>query len=242
MELVTGEAHGYGYLLLTECLRNLYDLKINKKKTYNLCKDLEILQPQRRKKTHHPRRLARNAIITGPNQQWQLDIKYGYIAGYDRFFYIADMIDVFDRNLVGYHIGPSCEAKEVCTMVEKALLSRSITADASLTIRTDNGPQFVSKAFGELCEVDYLTHERIPPRTPNMNAYIESFHATLERDLLRKEVYATFQEAYESVANYMEFYNNRRMHRSLGKRSPVDFMAWALTQTPAELETYHRHV
>lgn len=242
MELVAGEEHVYGYVMLTECLRNQHDLVINKKKTYRLCKKLGILHPQRRKKTHYPRRLARNAEVTASNQQWQLDIKYGYVAGYDRFFFIADMIDVFDRTLVGYHVGSCCEAKDVCRMVEAALDSRIAPGGQTPIIRTDNGPQFVSKAFGELCETRQITHERIPPKTPNMNAYIESFHATLERDLLSKESYATFQEAYEAVVNYIDFYNNRRMHGGLGKRSPASFMEWALTRTPEELEPYKRAV
>jgi len=237
MELVSGEEHGYGYLLLTECLRVQHDLVINKKKVYRLCKKLGILHPQRRKKVHHPRRLARNHTITGSNQLWQLDIKYGYVAGYDQFFYIADMIDVFDRTLVGYHIGSSCGAKEVCEAVKAALHSRLTLGDSKPIIRTDNGPQFISKAFGDLCVDEAVIHERIPPKTPNMNAYIESFHATLERDLLRKETFLTFEEAYQAVKEYMDFYNNRRMHRSLGKRSPASFMEWT-KEAPAELKKY----
>ncbi|MDT9723995.1 IS3 family transposase [Xylanibacillus composti] len=242
MELTAGEEHGYGYLLLNECLRNQHALVINKKKTYRLCKKLGLLHPQRRKITHYPRRLARNADVRTSNEQWQLDIKYGYVAGYDQFFYIADMIDVFDRTLVGHHIGSCCEAKDVCRMVRAALDVRLAPGAKPPVIRTDNGPQFVSKAFGELCAERYITHERIPPKTPNMNAYIESFHATLERDLLSKETFDTFQEAYEAVENYIEFYNNRRMHRSLGKRSPALFMAWAKTKTPEELEPFKRTV
>lgn len=242
MELVAGEEHVYGYAMLTECLRNQQDLVINKKKTYRLCKKLGILHPQRRKKTHYPRRLARNADVIASNQQWQLDIKYGYVAGYDQFFFVADMIDVFDRTIVGYHVGSCCEAKDVCRMVETALDSRIAPGEKTPIIRTDNGPQFVSKAFGALCETRHITHERIPPKTPNMNAYIESFHATLERDLLSKEDYTTFQEAYEAVASYISFYNNRRMHRSLGKRSPASFLEWAKGRTHEELEPYRRAV
>lgn len=241
MELVSGEEQGYGYLLLTECLRNQHDLIINKKKTYRLCKKLGILHPQRRKKVHYPRRLARNHTITASNQLWQLDIKYGYVAGYERFFYIADIIDVYDRSIVGYHRGSSCEAKHVCVAMRAALRSRVGPGEPPPIIRTDNGPQFVSIAFGELCESEGITHERIPPRTPNMNAYIESFHATLERDLLRKEIFGTFQEAYDAVDEYMEFYNNRRLHRSLGKRSPAAFMDW-VKGAPSELKKYHRAV
>ncbi|QJD81951.1 IS3 family transposase [Cohnella herbarum] len=241
MELVSGEEHSYGYLLLTECLHVQRQLIINKKKVYRLCKKLGILHPQRRKKVHYPRRLARNHTITGSNQVWQLDIKYGYVAGYDQFFYIADMIDVYDRSIVGIHIGTNCEAKHVCEAVKKALQSRLKPEESKPIIRTDNGPQFISKAFGELCEAEGIMHERIPPKTPNMNAYIESFHATLERDLLGKESFESFQEAHEAVRNYIDFYNNRRMHRSLGKRSPTAFMKW-VEQTTDSLEKYTRAV
>jgi putative transposase len=241
MELVSSEEHSYGYLLLNECLRNQYDLIINKKKTYRLCKKLGILHPQRRKKARYPRQLARNHTITASNQLWQLDIKYGYVSGYDQFFYIADIIDVFDRSIVGYHVGSRCDANQVCEAVTAALNSRVAEGEAMPIVRTDNGPQFISNAFGELCEMKKIPHERIPPKTPNMNAYIESFHATLERDLLSKETFQTFQEAFDAVHVYMDFYNNRRMHRSLGKRSPADFMKWAKT-TPAPLAKYSRAV
>ena len=231
MELVSGEEHSYGYVLLTECLRIQHDLVINEKKVYRLCKQLGILHPQRRKKIHYPRRLARNHTIDGSNQLWQLDIKYGYVAGYEQFFFLADIIDVFDRTIVGYHVGSSCNAHHVCAVVQEALRSRISPGQAKPIIRTDNGPQFVSKAFGELCEAENMTHERIPPKTPNMNAYIESFHATLERDLLTKETFNTFEDAFEAIHNYMDFYNNRRMHRSLGKRSPAAFMGLVSTGT-----------
>jgi len=225
MELIAGEEHIYGYKMLAECLRTQYHMIINNKKVYRLCKKLDILQPQRRKIIHYPRRLARNHTITGPNQLWELDIKYGYVTGLDHFFYIADMIDVFDRNLVGYYVGSSCKVKHVCNMVEVALAARIQPGQANPIIRTDNGPQFVSKAFGEMCQGgERILHERIPPKTPNLNGHIESFHASLERDLMSKEVFYTFDEAFEAIHTYMEFYNNRRMHGNLKRRSPVAFL------------------
>jgi putative transposase len=124
MEFVAGEEHIYGYYLLAQCLRDQHHMIINPKKVYRLCAALDILQPQRRKIVHYPRKLARNHIITGPNQLWQLDIKYGYVAGRDLFFYIADMIDVFDRKIVGYYMGSTCEAKSICGMVAAALAAR----------------------------------------------------------------------------------------------------------------------
>jgi putative transposase len=232
LELVSGEEHGYGYEMFTECLRRQHGLIINKKKVYRLCRKLGLLHPQRRKKTHYPRRLARNHEITNLNQLWQLDIKYGYVAGYDQFFFIADMIDVFDRGIVGYYRGSSCDAASVCAMVRTALAERLKPEQPRPIIRTDNGPQFVSKAFGELAEELQFVHERIPPKTPNMNAYIESFHAQVEHWLLRKESFSTFEEAFEAVDAFMDFYNNRRMHKSLGKRSPAEFREWIAAAKP----------
>ncbi|BAF60081.1 hypothetical protein PTH_1900 [Pelotomaculum thermopropionicum SI] len=66
--MIQEEGFAYGYLKLTYCLRKNFNLIINKKKVFRLCKELQVLRPQRRIKTRHPRRLARNRVITGPNQ------------------------------------------------------------------------------------------------------------------------------------------------------------------------------
>jgi hypothetical protein len=68
-----------------------------------------------------------------------------------------------------------------------------------------------------------LEHERIPPKTPNKNAHIESFHAVLEDECLRRSEFATFAEAHETVMEYINFYNERRIHGSLYDLSPKQF-------------------
>ncbi|MFD2413216.1 IS3 family transposase [Paenibacillus rhizoplanae] len=226
-ELVEGEENGYGYRNLAYALWVQQGLILNHKKAYRLCKKLGLLQKKPVKNVKYPRHLARNRVVTGPNQLWQIDIKYGYVHGYDRFFFIFDMIDVFDRCIVGYHVGASCTAKQVCATLREALDRRLQPGDPSPVIRSDNGPQFLSDVFGELCAETQrpLEHERIPPKTPNMNAYIESFHSILERDLYAKRYFETFEEAYEAVAAYIEFYNERRFHGSLQRLSPKQYQA-----------------
>ncbi|ALS26217.1 integrase [Paenibacillus sp. 32O-W] len=240
LELVEGEEHIYGYKLLAECLRNKYELILGKKKSYRLCKELGILQDQRKPKSKHPRRLPKNRLVTGPNQLWQADIKYGYVAGRDRFFFVLSIIDVFDRVIVGYYRGSVCEAKHVCQTLERALESRLKEGDKLPVIRTDNGPQFVSTLFGDTCESWEMVHERIPPKTPNMNAYIESFHSLMERDLLTKESFETMEDAYAAIDRYMDFYNNRRMHGSLKRKPPKVFSAWILQQNEEERSKFHK--
>lgn len=169
-----------------------------------------------------------NRIVTEPNQLWQMDIKYGYVIGRERFFFVLSVIDVFDRVVVGYYRGPVCEAKHAVHTLGNAL-ERRVTEGARLpVIRSDNGPQFVSVLFGDMCESMGVVHERIPPKTPNMNAYIESFHSLMERDLFTQEDFMTMEQAYAAVDRYMDFYNNRRMHGSLRRMPPVKFSNWVM--------------
>ncbi len=227
MKLIEGEESVYGYRRLTRCLQRKYKLIINKKKVYRLCRELDILLPQREKKVKYPRRLAKNRIVTGPNQLWQVDIKYGYVTSSRRFFFLASAIDVFDRTIVGHYRGKSCEATDVVRMLQKAMLVRGIHADSDqqLIIRTDNGPQFCSHKFNEFCSSQpTVEHERIPPRSPNLNAYIESFHSLLERECYQIFEFITFEQAYREVDNYIRFYNERRYHGSLNDWPPREFL------------------
>nr|WP_282434554.1 IS3 family transposase [Desulfotomaculum copahuensis] len=225
LELVSGEENVYGYRKLTRCLQRQHNLRINKKKVYRLCKELDILEPQRRIHLKHPRRIARNQEITGSNQLWEIDVKYGYIAGEDRFFYLMCIIDVYDRMIVDYHIGLSCEGKDAARIIKTALWRRQLFSKPDMpVIRTDNGPQFISHVFEDACDTLRTEHERIPPKTPNKNAHIESFHAVLERECLERNVLSSYQDAYQIINNYIEFYNNRRLHGKLYDLSPVEFI------------------
>ena len=153
----------FGYRKLTKLLRRQHRLVINKKKVYRLCKKMNVLRPQRTLKVKHPKRLANNRIITGSNQLWETDIKYGWIAGEQRFFFLMSIIDVFDRAIVAYHLGLSCEAKDLVQITQEALMKRRLFDKVNRPVmRSDNGPQFISHRFAEACEQFEMVHERIP--------------------------------------------------------------------------------
>jgi len=192
---------------------------------YRLCKELKILAPQREKKNTLPKKVANNRVVTGPNQLWQLDIKYGYVAGKRRHFYLASIIDVYDRAIVGYHKGKACSAADIVQTVQRALLQRRVYEEAQpLVIRTDNGPQFVSKAFYAFCDHVGIEHERTPNRTPNKNAYIESFHSILERECYQRNCFETYDEAFAEVDRYLRYYNTERIHGSLKDWPPKEYL------------------
>jgi len=90
-------------------------------------------------------------------------------------------------------------------------------------IRSDNGPQFISHAFQNGIKEFEVEHERIPPRTPNRNAHIKSFHRILEDECFKRFQFQSYEEAYKEVTAFIKFYNERRIHSSILDLSPVEF-------------------
>jgi len=199
-------------------------LIVNHKKVYRLCKELGILLPQRRKRLATPRRLAQREKVSGPNQLWEMDIKYGYVAGTHQFFFQLSLIDVFDRAVIGYHLGLSCTAIDACRVLRNSLKARGLAKGMAVPkVRTDNGPQFIAKRFEETCLALGVVHERIPVKTPNFNAHIEAFHAILERECYSRHEFESFVDAYREITRYMDYYNRRRKHGSLGYIAPEEY-------------------
>ncbi|WP_159101823.1 integrase core domain-containing protein [Paenibacillus popilliae] len=104
-------------------------------------------------------------------------------------------------------------------------------------IRTITGRSLFHMSLKKRVQRAYdVTHERIPPKTPNKNSHIESFHSLLEAECLQRYAFSSYQEAYEIVTNYIRFYNERRMHGSLYDLAPKQFcQAVAMQQVKAKI-------
>lgn len=221
--LGTTEGSCYGYKKMTYALRDeeSYSLTINFKKVYRLCKELKILHPERRKVYKYPKKIARPVKINQPNELWQMDIKYGYLKEEKRFFYVMSIIDVCDRNIIEKHIGLTCRKEDAVRTLKNALRNRGLlNSNKKPIIRTDNGTQFTNGLFQYACEELGMKHELIPVRTPNMNAYIESFHSILERECFKRHEFDTFLDAYVVVNDFIDCYNEKRIHSSCKYMSP----------------------
>lgn len=151
--------------------------------------------------------------------------KYGWVAGEQRFFFLMSIIDVFDRVIITYHHGLSCEARDLVQITQEALMKRQLFDKANKpVIRSDNGPQFISHRFALACEGFEIVHERIPPKTPNKNAHIESFHAILEIECYQRHEFESYKQAYEIVSGFIHNYNHNRIHGSIYDMSPYEYM------------------
>lgn len=200
-----------------------YGVIVNHKRLYRIMKINDLLLMRKRKKKIRVRRLAIDKKITGPNQLWQFDIKYGYIHGENRFFFVCAFIDVFTRDIMGLHIGLRCTALDILITLKEALRRHRIMESTGLRIRSDNGPQMTSYQFELELRTLPAIHEFIPIREPNKNAFIESFFSLLEINVMSAFTIDSFKEAYQLVTNFVEFYRSFRIHGSL-KMSPLDFI------------------
>lgn len=212
----------FGYRKLTHYLHRDYDLIINHKKVYRIYSQAKLTLPIKKKSKRRGKKICENREVTAPNQLWQFDIKYGYIAGENRFFYLCAFIDTFNREIKEYHIGTRCTAKDILMHLELALKLPGVE-QSSLVIRSDNGPQMTSYQFKKKIESLGLEHEFTPPSTPNLNAYIEPFFSIVDRELFKDRFYDSFGEAYESVVKFIKHYNEVRLHGSLKMMTPKEF-------------------
>lgn len=211
---------------LKHMLRRDHGIYVNEKKVYRICRWNNLLLLKRRKKGLVHRTVASNRQVNRPNQVWEFDIKYGYVDGERRFFFVLAFIDVFTRKVVGDYVGLRCKAGDLCFTLKQALLHECVTETDPLVIRSDNGPQMTSKEFSErLSKLEKkLMHEFIPVHTPNKNAHIESFFSILEIEFLSVTYFASFAEAYEKTKVFIRFYNQQRIHGSIGYITPTEAM------------------
>lgn len=177
--------------------------------------------PRKRKKGSKFKKLSQNHLITRINQVWEFDIKYGFLHGENRFFFLLVFIDVCTREIKGWYIGKHCKAQDILDTLTLALAHHGITREDELCLRSDNGPQMRASCFIEGLKKLPATHEYIPVRTPNKNAHVESFFAIVDHHL-QEQYFWDLRDAYDWVMRFIDFYNNRRVHGKL-KMSPKEF-------------------
>jgi putative transposase len=224
MEAIQDEAFYYGYHKITHYLKRAYNLKINHKKVYRLCKELKIMKNQRVIKPVVKSKISVNRIVKSSNVLWEADIKYGYIIGEDKFFFVLSVIDILDREIIDYYMGYTCTGSDAASLLRRCLIKRNLfDAENKPVIRTDNGPQFISHVFEDNCSEIGVYHERIPSRTPNKNAHIESFHRVFQDECIGVYEFDNYKEAYFEVSRFMKRYNTNRIHSSLKYKTPHEF-------------------
>jgi transposase InsO family protein len=155
----------------------------------------------------------------GPNQLWCSDLKQ--IATGEGVLHLASVLDCFSRRIVGWAMGPVADAPLVACALRMAVAQRR--PGEGIVFHSDRGCQFTAVTFGAACRALAITQSNSRKGSPHDNAAKESFFASLEKERLRRRTYATHEQARSSIFQYIEeFYNRRRLHSTLGYRSPEE--------------------
>jgi putative transposase len=166
-----------------------------------------------------PDLVGRRFEAGGPNQLWVADITY--VPTWAGFLYLAVVLDVWSRKVVGWKIATHLRTELVLDALQMAIQQRR---SRSVIHHSDQGCQYTSVAFGKRCEQLGVRPSMGSVGDAYDNAMAESFFATLECELLDRTRLETQAEARLAIFEWIEgWYNPARRHSSIGYRSPNEF-------------------
>lgn len=154
------------------------------------------------------------------NEVWIGDITF--IPTSVGWRYLAVVIDLYSRRVVGWSLANHLRADLVCDALKKALRSR--TRDGELIFHSDRGSQYGSRSFRALLEKVGITQSMSRRANPYDNAWTESFMGTLKSEMLRNGQFIDERDAQVEIFSYIDgYYNTERKHSALGYLSPSKF-------------------
>lgn len=180
---------------------------------------------------HHlpiaPDLLQRNFSRTAPNQAWTGDITY--IATDEGWLYLAAVMDLFSRQVVGWSMQPHMHSSLVTDALKMAWFRRH--PEPGLIFHSDRGSQYCGHEFQDTLKGYKMQSSMSRKANCWDNAPTESLWGRLKVGRLYGQRFATRREAMDEVIDWLTFYNHRRLHSTLGYVSPMQFeKSWDAAQ------------
>ena len=180
-----------------------------------------------------PDRVNRRFMAAAPNQLWVADMIY--VPTWAGFVYLAIVLDVWSRRIVGWSIGERMTAELVLAALSMAVQQRK--PDGAIA-HSDQGSQYTSVAFGARCARMGVRPSMGSVGDVYDNAMTERFFASLECELLGRRSFRSKTEARQALFTWIEgWYNPRRWHSALGYRAPIEFEKEESRKTKTETTT-----
>ena len=179
-----------------------------------------------------PNVLARQFEKLLPNQAWVCDITY--IRTRSGWLYLAAVLELHSRKIVGWAMAPEMPATLVCTALQMAIVQRNPAA--GLVVHSDRGTQYASAQHQGLLKKYGLVGSMSRKGNCWDNAVMERFFLNLKMERVWRKEYANHSEAMTDVADYIVgFYNCMRLHSKLGNLSPNAFERKSATKHPIDV-------
>lgn len=164
--------------------------------------------------------LDRDFQATAPNQKWSTDITY--IRTREGWLYLAVVMDLFSRRIVGWATSASLETSLVLVALRKAVDERK--PPAGLLHHSDRGSQYASDTYGDLLATRLFLRSMSRQGNCWDNAPVESFFGKLKTEWITHDGYESREQAHLELFKYIElFYNRQRRHAALNYQSPTAF-------------------
>lgn len=191
---------------------------------------LKAIQPRsfipRTTDSRHPYKISPNLLLDRAaaqrsNEVWVGDITYIPLAG-GKWAYLAAWMDMFSRRIIGWHLDDNMQEALITAAFKKALAVRKISKE--LIVHSDRGGQYAGGVFRRMIDDNRIVQSMSRADNPYDNALMESCFSRFKAELLQDGIFQTIEDARTEIFEYIEmYYNTRRIHSSLGYRSPAEF-------------------
>jgi putative transposase len=160
---------------------------------------------------------------TRKNEQWQSDASYFFVVGWG-WYYLISVLDDYSRMILAWELKTDMTSASISEVVERAVeftRMKDVPVEDRTRLVSDNGSSYLSHAFQDYLRMLQIRHIRCAPHHPQTNGKIERFHETLKARL-NLLVYTSVEELRAALAEFIEFYNQRRYHEGIGNVTPTD--------------------
>ena len=158
-----------------------------------------------------------------PNELWQTDFTYFRVVGWG-WYYLSTVLDDYSRKILAWKLSATMEAGDVTETLD---LARAATGVDQVRVEhrprllSDNGPCYVSGELREYLSHHRMQHTRGAPYHPMTQGKIERYHRSM-KNVVKLENYYSPWELERAIALFVDYYNHRRYHESLGNVTPAD--------------------
>jgi len=203
-----------GYRRVTYMMTDADIVAVSPSSVYRVLKEEGLLQKWNGKPT------SKGTGFQGPeraHEHWHTDISLINIRC--TYYCLISFLDGYSRYTVHWELRESMTEKDVEIVLQRA---REKYPNAKPRIISDNGPQFIARDFKEFIRLCGMSHVRTSPYYPQSNGKIERWHQSLKRECIRPQTPLDLEDARRLVGEFVEYYNTKRLHSSIGYITPKD--------------------
>jgi len=203
-----------GYRRLTYMMMDADIVAASPSSVYRVLKNAGVLGNRKKKESKKGKGFKQPEAA---HKDWHIDVTYINICG--TFYYLCGILDGYSRYIVHWEIRDQMKEADIEIIVQRA---REKYPDAKPKIISDNGPQFIAKDFKEFIRICGMRHVKTSPYYPQSNGKIERWHQSLKKECIRPKTPVSLNDSRDIVYEYVNHYNDIRLHSAIGYIAPKD--------------------